>query len=93
MHYISRALIDLLCEFGTIWIKTDEPFINKQTNRQTHTTYIQHSANYSTMVFRELFFFFLFFSFCKIYLHQSVTISKIKHGDSISQSPVCDTIL
>ena len=40
VYYTSRARIDLLCEFGVIWIKSDGAFhsqTNKQTNKQTHT--------------------------------------------------------
>ena len=40
-YYLSHAIIDLLCEFAVIWIKSDEAFLitNKQTN--THTCNIR----------------------------------------------------
>ena len=41
VYYPSHAIINLLCECGVIWIKSDGAFLinkqTKQTNRQTHT--------------------------------------------------------
>ena len=43
VYYQFHAIIDLLCECGVIWIKSDGFFLitNKQTRTHTHT-YIQH---------------------------------------------------